>query len=238
MAKDGESYLQSVSIFLFSAFVSLSWTHRHLLSKRYIWNKSFSTNLNIPNSRKQNVTKEPAISPKFILAVAPNFASYVMNAINSVKRQNGAGDVVVHKKRSSPCFLAMDDKLEENTMDHEDSYPRIDVPRSRYPYCIVWTPIPVLTWVVVTTLSFGLKFFNRNDILAMTNTLYLNLVCRWLFPFIGHMGIAMSSGVIRDFAGPFYVSVRILDPTVPSSNHDMYKLSAYAWFSLAHKRAA
>ena len=36
------------------------------------------------------------------------------------------------------------------------------------------------------------------------------------------MGIAMSSGVIRDFAGPFYVSVRILDPTVPSSNHYMY----------------
>ena len=32
----------------------------------------------------------------------------------------------------------------------------------------------------------------------------------------------MSSGVIRDFAGPFYVSVRILDPTVPSSDHDMY----------------
>ena len=42
----------------------------------------------------------------------------------------------------------MDDKLDENTMDHEESYPRIDVPRSRYPYCIVWTPIPVLTWVV------------------------------------------------------------------------------------------
>ena len=113
----------------------------------------------------------------------------------------------------------MDDKLEENTMDHEDSYPRIDVPRSRYPYCIVWTPIPVLTWVVLIKLSFGLKFFSRNDILAMTNTLYVNLVCRWLFPFIGHMGIAMSSGVIRDFAGPFYVSVRILAPTLPSSVH-------------------
>ncbi|XP_070550038.1 transmembrane protein 222-like [Ptychodera flava] len=25
-------------------------------------------------------------------------------------------------------------------------------------------------------------------------------------PFIGHMGICMSSGVIRDFAGPYYVS--------------------------------
>uniref|UniRef100_A0A8C5LTC9 Transmembrane protein 222 n=1 Tax=Leptobrachium leishanense TaxID=445787 RepID=A0A8C5LTC9_9ANUR len=29
---------------------------------------------------------------------------------------------------------------------------------------------------------------------------------RWLFPFIGHMGICTSSGVIRDFAGPYYVS--------------------------------
>jgi len=50
---------------------------------------------------------------------------------------------------------------------------KIDVERHRYPYCIVWTPIPVITW---------------------------------LFPFIGHMGICMSSGVIRDFAGPYYVS--------------------------------
>ena len=28
---------------------------------------------------------------------------------------------------------------------------------------------------------------------------------RWLFPFVGHMGIATSAGVIRDFAGPYYV---------------------------------
>ena len=41
---------------------------------------------------------------------------------------------------------------------------------------IVWTPIPLLTW---------------------------------LFPFIGHMGICYSNGIIRDFAGPYYVSVYI-----------------------------
>jgi len=50
---------------------------------------------------------------------------------------------------------------------------KIDHQRSRYPYCIVWCPIPCLTW---------------------------------LFPFIGHMGICMSSGVVRDFAGPYFVS--------------------------------
>ncbi|XP_047503860.1 transmembrane protein 222 [Pieris napi] len=49
----------------------------------------------------------------------------------------------------------------------------IDHSRARYPYCIVWTPIPVLTW---------------------------------LFPFLGHMGICMSNGIIRDFAGPYFVS--------------------------------
>ncbi|CAF3731769.1 unnamed protein product [Rotaria sp. Silwood1] len=50
---------------------------------------------------------------------------------------------------------------------------RIDVARVRYPHCIVWTPIPILSW---------------------------------LFPIVGHMGIARTDGVIRDFAGPYYVS--------------------------------
>nr|CAI5860580.1 unnamed protein product [Callosobruchus analis] len=49
----------------------------------------------------------------------------------------------------------------------------IDFTKDKYPCCIVWTPIPLLTW---------------------------------LFPFIGHMGIAMSNGIIRDFAGPYFVS--------------------------------
>lgn len=29
---------------------------------------------------------------------------------------------------------------------------------------------------------------------------------RWIFPFIGHMGICTSAGVIRDFAGSYFVS--------------------------------
>lgn len=50
---------------------------------------------------------------------------------------------------------------------------KIDNQKCRYPHSVVWTPIPVLTW---------------------------------LFPFIGHMGICTSMGVIRDFAGPYFVS--------------------------------
>nr|CAG4635154.1 EOG090X0GY7 [Alona affinis] len=49
----------------------------------------------------------------------------------------------------------------------------IDSRKHRYPYSIVWTPIPLITWI---------------------------------FPFIGHMGICTSAGVIRDFAGSYYVS--------------------------------
>ncbi|XP_028936693.1 transmembrane protein 222 isoform X2 [Ornithorhynchus anatinus] len=51
--------------------------------------------------------------------------------------------------------------------------PKMDVQRSRFPHCVVWTPIPVLTW---------------------------------FFPIIGHMGICTSTGIIRDFAGPYFVS--------------------------------
>lgn len=32
----------------------------------------------------------------------------------------------------------------------------------------------------------------------------------WLLPFVGHMGITNSAGVIRDFGGPFMVSVSSL----------------------------
>lgn len=49
----------------------------------------------------------------------------------------------------------------------------VDLKRHRYPYCVVWTPIPGLTW---------------------------------LFPFLGHVGICLSSGVITDFAGPYVVT--------------------------------
>ena len=48
----------------------------------------------------------------------------------------------------------------------------INPSRQRFPFCIVWTPIPCLTWI---------------------------------FPFIGHMGIGTSVGVIKDFAGSYYV---------------------------------
>ncbi|CAG2250693.1 TMEM222 [Mytilus edulis] len=50
---------------------------------------------------------------------------------------------------------------------------KIDTEKQRYPHCIVWTPLPCITW---------------------------------LFPIIGHMGICTSAGVIRDFAGPYFVS--------------------------------
>ncbi|GMT15304.1 hypothetical protein PFISCL1PPCAC_6601 [Pristionchus fissidentatus] len=49
----------------------------------------------------------------------------------------------------------------------------IDHAERRYPFCIVWTPIPCITWFL---------------------------------PFVGHMGIATSRGIIRDFAGSYYVS--------------------------------
>ncbi|KAG7245244.1 hypothetical protein INR49_023817 [Caranx melampygus] len=68
----------------------------------------------------------------------------------------------------------MADVVEKDTMkNYHIASEKINPETSRYPYCIVWTPIPVLSW---------------------------------LLPFIGHMGICTSTGVIRDFAGPYFVS--------------------------------
>ncbi|KAK6021770.1 leucine Rich repeat-containing domain protein, partial [Ostertagia ostertagi] len=50
---------------------------------------------------------------------------------------------------------------------------KIDIARHRFPFCIVWTPLPVLTWI---------------------------------FPLIGHLGIATSKGIIRDFSGSYCVT--------------------------------
>jgi transmembrane protein 222 len=48
----------------------------------------------------------------------------------------------------------------------------IEPNHQKYPYCILWSPLPPITW---------------------------------LFPFIGHTGIATSKGVIYDFAGPYTI---------------------------------
>eukprot|EP00510_Aplanochytrium_minuta_P004938 CAMPEP_0184007688 /NCGR_PEP_ID=MMETSP0954-20121128/1498_1 /TAXON_ID=627963 /ORGANISM="Aplanochytrium sp, Strain PBS07" /LENGTH=177 /DNA_ID=CAMNT_0026286597 /DNA_START=407 /DNA_END=937 /DNA_ORIENTATION=+ len=48
----------------------------------------------------------------------------------------------------------------------------VNTRNDRYPFCIVWTPLPGITT---------------------------------LLPFIGHMGIADSRGVIYDFAGPYTI---------------------------------
>jgi hypothetical protein len=89
--------------------------------------------------------------------------------------------IVTSEKTTTTTAIPIEDSPKPNQPKmNDDSFlpnglsDRIDSKRVRYPHCLVWTPIPVLTW---------------------------------LFPFIGH--IARTAGVIRDCAGPYYVSVCI-----------------------------
>ncbi|XP_053982778.1 transmembrane protein 222 [Hylaeus volcanicus] len=72
--------------------------------------------------------------------------------------------------------------------------------RQRFPFCIVWTPLPLITYVL---------------------------------PFIGHMGIATSTGVIRDFAGSYHVSEDNMAFGKPTKywqlDHTKVKGGAQAW---------
>ncbi|XP_014211860.1 transmembrane protein 222 [Copidosoma floridanum] len=83
---------------------------------------------------------------------------------------------------------------------------RVDSQKQRYPFCIVWTPIPVITY---------------------------------LFPFIGHMGIATSTGIIRDFAGPYVVSEDRMAFGWPTKywqlNYTKAKGKAQGWDSAVHE---
>lgn len=75
--------------------------------------------------------------------------------------------------------------------------------RHRYPHCIVWTPIPLITYEIY------FDVFLRNT-----------FIYRWLFPFVGHMGIATSSGIIRDFSGSYSVTVSSI----------YYKAGNFGWY--------
>lgn len=77
-------------------------------------------------------------------------------------------------------------------------------------YLSVWLPASLLVYLVwpcgFDLLSVHLPVAPLTDRLAKDSSRVLS-VHRWLFPVIGHMGICTSAGVIRDFAGPYYVSV-------------------------------
>ena len=65
-----------------------------------------------------------------------------------------------------------DFKATEMSSSKESNH--ISIENDRYPCSIVWTPLPIISWLI---------------------------------PLIGHMGICYSNGVIRDFAGPYVVTV-------------------------------
>lgn len=59
----------------------------------------------------------------------------------------GSGTNEVHFSQ-----LVMADAVEIETMkNYNIAFERIDPSISRYPYCIVWTPIPVLSWVILAS---------------------------------------------------------------------------------------
>lgn len=86
-----------------------------------------------------------------------------------------------NKRAISNSYSALNDSSSLSLDNNSNNSPamtlgggeKIDREKCRYPHSIVWTPIPLLTW---------------------------------LFPFIGHMGICTTMGIIRDFAGPYFVS--------------------------------
>ena len=97
----------------------------------------------------------------------------------------------------------------------------IDRRRDRYPFCLVWGPLPLITSETLpTTTASSSRFGFRVSVAdsSAAHCVVLLAVIRWLLPFIGHMGICDSEGKVHDFAGPYHIGVRhkhIAQPTLP-----------------------
>lgn len=86
----------------------------------------------------------------------------------------------------------------------------------RFRYALVWTPLPLITCA---------REKQRVKLII--------LLFRWLLPFIGHIGIATSTGVITDFQGPYHVGVgdMMLGPPARYWQLDTSKIRGEEWDS-------
>jgi len=65
------------------------------------------------------------------------------------------------------------ERTNERERHQTTSHLQLCAKRDQYPICLVWSPIPPITW---------------------------------LLPFVGHIGIANSEGLIHDFAGSHFIN--------------------------------
>lgn len=55
-----------------------------------------------------------------------------------------------------------DDVDKDSMKNYSIASEKINPGASRYPYCIVWTPIPVLSWVFAADVPVGVRAKTRN----------------------------------------------------------------------------
>lgn len=73
----------------------------------------------------------------------------------------------------------------------------IDVRNDKFPFAIVWTPIPCITWF--------LPFVGHMVRRCCSNCIDPSVCNRVMATVWLHQGIADSAGAIHDFAGPYYI---------------------------------
>lgn len=84
---------------------------------------------------------------------------------------------------------------------HEEAEERLAHPSfieavGPYRMCVLWSPLPFLRYLPVDPPPFLSKDSVTSCLLS------------WVCPWIGHLGMATSTGLIHDFAGPFHINVR------------------------------
>ncbi|KAL4475588.1 hypothetical protein ABPG72_009277 [Tetrahymena utriculariae] len=106
---------------------------------------------------------------------------------------------IIDHKQFNPVFQ------EENSNNHQEdsgvqienlnismNEDKISPENDRFPYCIVWTALPFITWIIPIIGHTGIALYFFISMSYYVN--YNNTILR-------------SNGVIHDFAGPYFISV-------------------------------
>jgi len=119
-----------------------------------------------------------------------------------------------------PLQYQLTDDMHTATAPSHSKPVSIDRRRDRYPFCLVWGPLPLISSAPHHPTHLTPHLISASQRCWLTLCWLRCWLCvRWLLPFIGHMGICDSEGKVHDFAGPYHIGVRHSTAPLPHNTH-------------------
>lgn len=74
-----------------------------------------------------------------------NSVSFIRSRMEEVLTTNKSDALALDMRATAAVSSAQD---AEQLLSHKPQLPEVDATKNRFPFCIVWSPIPVITWLL------------------------------------------------------------------------------------------